>query len=197
MSVMVYSRLGDVLRDKNMSVSDLARRIAERFGLEVDERSLDRLTRTARVRRPDIELAGAAAAVLDVGLDDVFTVAAIPVDADGTSTEPAAAEEDSILTSEQSHRLRSLYERQGQRALTEDEWAELDELVATYGRLFYAQGVRDIAAQRGLPAEQAQADLAADLERVLAWRRELEADPARKEALVEEAQERQQTRTVS
>jgi hypothetical protein len=197
MSVMVYSRLGDMLRDRNMSVGDRARRIADRFGLEVDERSLDRLTHTARVRRPDIELAGAAAAVLDVGLDDVFTVAAIPVDADGTSTEPAAAEEDSILTPEQSHRLRSLYERQGQRALTEDEWAELDELVATYGRLFYAQGVRDIAAQRGLPVEQVQADLAADLERVLAWRRELEADPARKEALVEEARERQQTRAVS
>lgn len=195
MSVMVYSRLGAVLRGKNMTVSDLARAITERFGLEVDERTLDRLTQTARVRRPDIELAGAAAAALDVGLDDVFAVEAVPITEESTDAE--SAEKESVLTPAQSSRLRQLYEQQGQRALTEDEWAEMDALVAQYGRLVYEQGVRDIATARGLPVEQARADLVAEMERVLAWRRQLDADPARKQALVEEARERQRSRAVS
>ncbi len=195
MSVMVYSRLGAVLRGKNMTVSDLARAITERFGLEVDERTLDRLTQTARVRRPDIELAGAAAAALDVGLDDVFAVEAVPITEESTDAE--SAEKESVLTPAERQRLRQLYEQQGRRALTEDEWAEMDALVAHYGRLVYEQGVRDIATARGLPVEQARADLVAELERALAWRRQLDADPARKQALVEEARVRQRSRAVS
>lgn len=195
MSVMVYSRLGAVLRGKNMTVNDLARAITERFGLEVDERTLDRLTRTARVRRPDIELAGAAAAALDVGLDDVFAVEAVPITEESTDAE--SAEKESVLTPAERRRLRQLYEQQGRRALTEDEWAEMDALVAQYGRLVYEQGVRDIATARGLPVEQARADLVAELERALAWRRQLDADPARKQALVEEAREQQRSRAVS
>jgi len=194
-SVMVYSRLGAVLRGKNMTVSELARKIAERFGLEVDERTLDRLTQTARVRRPDIELAGAAAAVLDVGLDDVFAVEAVPITEENTAEEFAG--KDGVLTPAQSRCLRQLYEQQGRRALTEDEWAEMDALVALYGRLLYEQGVHDIATTRGQPVEQTRADLVAELERVLAWRRQLDADPARKQALVEEAREQQRSRAVS
>lgn len=38
MSVMVYSRLGDVLRTRNLTVSDLQRQIAARFDFAVDAR---------------------------------------------------------------------------------------------------------------------------------------------------------------
>ncbi len=74
MSVMVYSRLGDLLRDKNVTVRDLQQRLAARFGLMVAVRTLDRLARTDRVRRPDLELAAASAEVLGVGLSEIFAV---------------------------------------------------------------------------------------------------------------------------
>jgi len=45
MSVMVYSRLGDVLRTRNLTVGDLQRQIAARFDFAVDARTLDRLAR--------------------------------------------------------------------------------------------------------------------------------------------------------
>jgi len=193
MSVAVYSRLGELLRNKQMSARDLAREITARFGVEVDERTLARLTHATRVRLPDIELAGAAAAVLDAELNDVFAVELVPAAAAGDA---AAPEEGGVLTPEQSRRLRELYTRQGQRALSEDEWAEMDDLVALNGRLLHEQGVREIAAHRHLPVEQVRADLEADLDRILAWRRELEADLARKEALVDEARARQRARAV-
>lgn len=193
MSVAVYSRLGQLLLDKKMSVRDLAREITTRFGVEVDERALTRLTEATRVRRPDLELAGAAAAVLDAELGDVFAVEIVPLADNG---DPAPEEDTSVLAPARSRRLRELYRWQGRRALTDDEWAEMDALVALYGRLLHEQGVREIAATRHLPVEQARADLEADLDRIVAWRRELDADPARKEALVQEAQARQRARAV-
>jgi transcriptional regulator with XRE-family HTH domain len=92
MSVMVYSRLGDLLRARNLTVSDLQRQIAARFGLTVDTRMLERLARAERVRRPDLEVAAAAAAVLDASLNDVFAVEAVPVD-DGDATAASNAED--------------------------------------------------------------------------------------------------------
>lgn len=77
MGVMVYSRLGDVLRARNLTVDDLRRQIATRFNLAVDTRTLDRMTRDEQARRPDLEIAAAAAA-LDLGLDDVFLVDTLP-----------------------------------------------------------------------------------------------------------------------
>jgi hypothetical protein len=49
MGVVVYSRLGDVLRARNLSVDDLQRHIAAHFDLATDTRTLDRLTRGERV----------------------------------------------------------------------------------------------------------------------------------------------------
>ena len=104
--VMVYSRLGALLRVRHLTVSDLQRQIAARFGLTVDTRTLDRLARAERVRRPDLEIAAAAVAVLDVSLNDVFAVQAVPVD-DGDATGASDAEED-ILDPDQSRRLQAL-----------------------------------------------------------------------------------------
>ncbi len=68
-------------------------------------------------------------------------------------------------------------------------------LVAEYGRCEYEQGVRSIAAKRGLPVDVVRAEVTADLERKIAIRRDLEADPARLESLIEEFRERQRTRS--
>ncbi len=47
-SVMVYSRLGDVLRNRNLTVGELRQRIAARFELAVDARPVGaRRTRAA------------------------------------------------------------------------------------------------------------------------------------------------------
>lgn len=110
MSVVVYSRLGDLLRNKKMSAHDLAGQIADQFGLDVDEHPLTRLAQATRVRRPDIELASAAAAILEAGLNDVFAVAAVPLD---TGEAAATEDETDVLSPQQSYRPRELLYWQG------------------------------------------------------------------------------------
>jgi len=194
MSVIVYSRLGDLLRVRNMTVGDLRRLIADRFGLHVNARTLDRLTHADRVRRPDLELAAAAAAILDVGLDDVFVVETVPVNDAGPSSVSDSAHD--VLSPHENRRLQELFTHQGYRPLTDEEHAEMDALVADYGRRSYAQGVREIAVQRGVPVGQVRDELAAERERILAWKRELEADPVRLQALLEAARDQQRARAT-
>ncbi len=193
MSVMVYSRLGDLLRTRNLTVSDLQRQIAARFGQTVDARTLDRLARAVRVRRPDLELAAAAAEALDVSLNDVFAVETVPAD-DGASLPNDVADEEDILDPTQSRRLQKLFDLRDRRSLSEDEQAEMRALVAEYGRRVHEQGVRRIAQQRHLPLEQARVEIAEDFERRLAWWDDVQADPARLQALVDEALDHRQER---
>ncbi len=148
---MVYSRLGDLLHARNLTVDDLQRQITERFGRRVNARTLDRLARAERVRRPDLELAAAAAEALDVSLNDVFAV-------ETTAVDDVAYEED-ILDPAQSQRLQKLFDLQDRRALSEDEQAEVRALVVDYGRRVSEQGVRGIAAKRGLPVDQVRAEV--------------------------------------
>jgi len=116
MGVMVYSRLGDLLRARHLTVDDLQRQIATRFGLAVDTRTLDRMTRADRVRRPDLELAAAAAEALDVSLNDVFAVETAPAN-DGSSSTDDLVDEEAILDPAQNRRLRMLFDLQEQRPL--------------------------------------------------------------------------------
>jgi transcriptional regulator with XRE-family HTH domain len=183
MGIAVYSRLGDVLRNQDLTVSDLQRRIAARFGLAMDMRTLDRLARADRVRRPNLEIVAAAAGILGVGFDDIFVVR-------------TSSEEEDVLDPDQSHCLEDLLEAQDWRTLTGDEHAELRALVAEWGHRANEQVLRDIAAKRGQPIEQVRADVAADLDRALVWWEEVQADPAHLEALVAEARESQRVRAV-
>lgn len=118
----------------------------------MDERTLDRLARADRVRRPDLELAAASAEVLGVGLSEIFAAETPPADEE---IEPDLVgyglgdEEDDILDPAQSRRLKSLYDHQHRRALTEAEWAEMGGLGDELGRRVYERGVLDIAARRG------------------------------------------------
>lgn len=198
MSVAVYSRLGDLLRNRNLSVGDLQQQIAMRFELAVDVRTLNRLAHTGRVRRPDLDVAAAVADILGVGLDDIFAVEATPVNGRGLGVDGSvlAGAEDDILDPDQNRRLDDLFEAQDWRTLTDDERRELRALVSEWGHRVNERALRDIAAQRGDPIEQVRAEVAADLDRALAWWAEVQADPARLGALIEEARERQRARVA-
>jgi transcriptional regulator with XRE-family HTH domain len=178
MGVTVYSRLGDLLRARNLTVADLQDRIAARFGLAVDARTLDRLARSERVRRPDLEVAAAVASVLDIGLDDLFAVDAVPLGAEDTTDSYDPAEGDDILAPEQSRRLSELFDLRDRRSLTEEEQVELNALVAAWGRAVNERGIHELAARRGVPVEQMRAEVLADVERALAWWREAQANQA-------------------
>ncbi len=191
MGVMVYSRLGDLLRARHLSVDDLQRQIAARFGLAVDARTLDRLARDERVRRPDVEIAAAAAAVLDARLDDIFAVDALPVGEDGAMGTDQRAEEEDVLPPEQSRRLSELFDLRDRRPLTDDERAELDALVGAWGRAVSEGEYGAVARRRGVPVERVRAESLAEIERALAWWTEVEANPARRAEVVRDAQEQQ------
>ena len=190
MSVMVYSRLGDLLRVRNLTVQDMQRQIAARFGLAVDARALDRLARADRVRRPDLEIAAAAAAVLEVGLDDLFVVVVETVAAPADGNDTVDGDLADLLPLEQSRRLQALFDQREQHPLTDDEQAELRSLVAVYGRHLHEQGLRALAEQRQAPLERVRAEVDADLDDALAWWADVQADPQRLAALVQDAQER-------
>jgi len=197
MSIIIYSRLGDLLRARNLTVRDLRHRITARFGPALDTRTLERLARAERVRRPDLEVAAATADVLGVSLNDVFAVEAVPVnDEDVTvSTDNATVSskdaESDVLDPVQSHRLETLRNLQDRRSLTPDEQVEMQALVAEWGRRAHEQGLHELALERNLPLEQVRTEVAADFERRLAWWEEVQGDPARLDALVNEAREYQ------
>ena len=103
-------------------MGNLQRQIAARFGRTVDARTLDRLARAERVRRPDLELAATAAGALDVSLNDVLSVETGPADDLG--------DEEDILDPAQSRRLQKLFDLQDRRSLNADEQAEMRALAA-------------------------------------------------------------------
>jgi len=116
--------------------------------------------------------------VLDIGLDDLFAVDAVPLGAEDTIDSHDPAEGDDILAPEQSRRLSELFDLRDRRPLTEVEQVELNALVAAWGRAVNERGIHELAVRRGVPVEQMQAEVLADVERALAWWQEAQADPA-------------------
>jgi hypothetical protein len=161
MSVVVYPRLAELLAARHLSVAELERQIEERYGLTINAKTLYRLTQPAPIQRADLEIVGATAAILGVGLDDLFTVNAVATDEDPET-------EARMLSAADSRRMAVLVGRQAQRLLTDEEWAELEDLVAKYGRLLHERRLRERAGRRGVPYEQekreTEAHLAAALE---------------------------------
>jgi hypothetical protein len=176
MTVAVYPRLGPLLAERRLTVAELARQLRERFGLEVNLKTLYRLAQDAPVQRADLEIAGATAALLGVGLDDLFAIEAVPV-ANGQS-------QDAMLLPEQSRRLAALFAQQADRLLAADERRELEQLVAEYGRHEHERRLREYAARRHLSLDEARAMVAADYDRALAWWHDFQSDPQQQQALV-------------
>ncbi len=193
MGVLVYSQFGDALRTRNLTVDDLQCQIAARFDLAVRTRTLDRLARDERVRRPNIEIV-AAAAMLGVGLDDVLRVDAMPLGDEGAVGTDMFDDEDDALAPEQSRRLSDLFDLRSRRPLTDDERAELDTLVGAWSRAVSEREFREVAQRWGIPVEQVRAEVLAETERALAWWKTVEADPVRREEIMRDARQRQRAR---
>jgi len=179
-SVAVYPRLADLLRDKGLTVGDLARQLEEQLALSVDTRTLQRLTQDTPIQRADLAIAGAVATVLGVELGDLFTV-------DVTRVVPANEAVQRDLNAHDSQRLSTLLARQQQGPLSEQNTTELRGLMATYALRLHNRRMREWARQRNIPVEQAQQEAAARFADALAWWDALQADSRRQHELVERA----------
>ncbi len=102
--------------------------------------------------------------------------------------------EGSVLVPEQEHRLRALYATQHRRPLTEDEWREMDSLVAAYNERLCEQGLEDLARSRAVPVEVVRSELDAERDRLLALQRELNVDPPRRAKALADAWRQQRER---
>ncbi len=74
MTVVVYPQLGEILQVRRLTVADLERQLRQRFGLTVNTKTLYRLTKPEPIQRADLEVALATAAILEITLDDLFTM---------------------------------------------------------------------------------------------------------------------------
>ena len=147
MKIVVYSQLGELLRTRRLTVADLARQLRRRFGLTVNAKALYRLTRPGPIRHANLEVALAAAAILGVALEDLFTMRTLPEDGDNTAP---------VLDLAASRRLADLFDRRASRPLTVDERDELDRLVLDYSRLARYRELRRYASESGVTFEQAR-----------------------------------------
>ncbi len=185
MGVMIYPRLGEVLEEKHLTVSELRRRIKERFGLTVSPRTLYglALALAGPAGRVDLKIVGAAAAALDVTLNDLLVVETSPngIDADAGQD---------VLGPGESRRLAELFDRQDRSDFDESEKAELRELVDLYGRLLHEQRMHEIAAERGAPVEQVRPEVEAELDAARAWWDTFESDPAHRQAVIDQVERR-------
>ncbi|MBI3972250.1 MAG: hypothetical protein HY332_13275 [Chloroflexi bacterium] len=189
MAVAVYPRLGELLQERNLTVAELERRIEARFGVAVDRKTLYRLSSSHAVQRADLEIAGAAAVVLGVGLGDLFDVHVTPATG---ADEPQRAE----LPPERSRRLAALLDEQDRRRLTRAEQAELRALVAEYGRRLHDYYLHDIARQRGISVEQAHREVQSDYERAVGEWHVFTTDPRWRERVVAQARAGRASDTV-
>jgi len=180
MSVTVYPRLGQLLRERHLTVAELERQIEARFGLSVNPKTLYRLTQAAPVQRADLEIAGATAAILGVDLGDLFVVETV-------STVPGAAAGARLFDLEDNRRMTALLDRQEHHPLSEAEWTELERLVATYGQFLHERRLRELAAKRGGPLAQVRRETEEQLDGARAWWRAFEAAPDKERLIAEQA----------
>jgi hypothetical protein len=188
--VTVYPRLGDVLRRKNLTVAELERQIEQRYGVPVDRKTLHRLTYPEPIERVDLEVTGAVAAVLGVGIGELFEVEAVALDGGDGGGEAGE------LTPEESSRLSELFDQQSRRALREGEQVELDGLVARYGQFLRERLLRARAQRERIPAEEARARTDDELGRLLAWWRPVERDEAWRRRLASRVRGRRSRRSA-
>ncbi len=84
-----------------------------------------------------------------------------------------------ILGPVESERLSALIERQRHGLLSEEEWAELDGLVAAYGHELHEQRLRELAKKRGVPLEHVRLETDAQFAEAVRQWQEIEPDLTR------------------
>ena len=87
--------------------------------------------------------------------------------------------EECILGPAESERLSTLIERQRHGLILEEEWAELDKLVAAYGRELHEQRLRELAKKRSVPLEQVRLETDAQFAEAVRQWQEIEPDLTR------------------
>ena len=170
MSVTVYSRLNELLRQRDLTVGALERHIDERFGILLDPGVVDLLMRDAPVRQADVTAIGAVAAALDVELGELVVVRVV-------SAEDDAEEDMSDLNPSDSRRLDALFDKQGLDSLSEGEQAEMRRLVAQSARHMRERRTRQYAKRRNISIEQARQDLQDKFQEALTWIKDFESNP--------------------
>jgi hypothetical protein len=170
MAITVYPRLGQLLRERKMSVAELARQIEARYGRSVDPKTLYRLTANEPIKRVDIDIVFQIAGVLDLRLEELFDILALTPDVAFFEEE----QPDALLSSDENRRMGELFFLEDERDLTRAEREELDALLELCRRREHERNIRSIAAKRGVSYEQAEADVAASLEAALVSIRETE-----------------------
>ena len=151
--IAVSSRLGQLLRDRTMSVAELQRQLVHRYHVEVDPKTLYRLTRDEPIQRADVVLASAIAKTLEIGLDDLF-VATDAATADAT---------DAGFDSDKARRASDLFAIQSSRALSDKEEAELRALLSDYTRSYTDSALQVVAQRRGTSVDDVRQDFLSEL----------------------------------
>jgi len=190
MSVAVYPRLSAILEDRHLSVEDLSRQILDNYGITVDPGTLRELMQAAPVGRTDLTAVGAAAAVLGVGINDMFSVYALPELLDLPEPEP-------LLSPEKSRRLDELFDRQDNETITKAETAEIKALVAEIGHLIHEKSVREYALSQNITEEEARRFIQQTFDEALERWQEFAADPSQRRAFITSAKRKQSAQTPS
>lgn len=184
MSVSIYSQLDRLLRERQLTISELEREIEQRYGLVVAAGALDHLAHADPVERADLKLAAATAAILGVGLADLFEVEVVPVD-------PAPPEGEAYLHPRQRARFAELLDIQSRRELTTAERAELDRLLDEYGAQVEERHDSAYACQRDISIEQARREAEAEVARVAALWANIDASPRLRQAYLARSRRRE------
>ncbi len=183
MSVSIHSQLDRLLRERQLTTAELEREIEQRYGLIVAAGALDHLAHADPVERADLKLAAATAAILGVGLADLFEVEVVPVD-------PGPPEGEAYLNPRQHARFAELLDMQPRRELTTAERAELDWLLNEYGAQFEERHDSADARRRDITIEQARHEAEAEVARVAALWANIDASPRLRQAYLARIQRR-------
>ncbi len=191
MSLAVYSRVGSLLQEAGVDLEDLRARVAARYGVSIDRRTLDALTRDGRLQRPDIEVLEAIALILQIPVDDLLDVRTVGV------AEPASGvSDDVLLDTERDARLRALAEQRdwGELPLSPVEQRELETLISEAGRALVERDLAAAAQRLDLPVEVARMYIATQTADATQFWSDLMAEPERMAAEVRVAKARRQVR---
>lgn len=171
MAIAVYGQLDRLLRERNLTITDLKQQIEERYDSVVDTTGLEGLTSAESLNRADLLLLGAITDTLGVTLDDLFAIQASPI---RVPQSPPA----SFITERQAQRMHELLTLQGERKLSLDERRELEILVYDEdGRRLVDYYRRKQAQEQGISLEQVKREEAEHIAWAKKRVRQLYADP--------------------
>jgi len=196
MAVTVFSRVGARLKFAHMDLDALRLELARRYSMHADPRALAALAADERIQRPDVEVLVAIADVLAVPVDALLDVRAVGMPPNGGAADGDTARndvsarsappvipdarvgDDALLDPAREERLRALTRvRDAERALTEAEARELDELFDAVGRALVARNIDAYAEAKAISRAKARDEIITVVNDAAAFAAELERSP--------------------